>query len=69
MHKLLRKQDRQLTNLQRSLNKHIKADSIMLDDAIHKDLLTFMNKNTSSVLIVQEKFRSIFWQPIERKLM
>ena len=58
MDKLLCKLDRQLTNLQRSLNKHIKADGIALDDNIHKDLLIIMNKNTSSVLTV--KLRSIF---------
>ena len=60
MDKSLCKLDRQLTNLQRSLNKHIKADGIALDDNIHKDLLIIMNKNTSSELTVQEKLRSIF---------
>jgi len=56
MHKLLRKQERQLTQLQKSLTKHIKADGVALDDDIHKDFLSIMNKNTSSVLTIKEQF-------------
>ena len=62
MHRLVRKQGRQLTQLQKSLNKHIKADGVALDDDTHNDFLTIMNKNTSTVLTVKEQFRSIFWQ-------
>ena len=62
MHNLLRKQKGQLKQLQKSLNKYIKADGVALDDGIHKDLLTIMNRNTSTVLTVKEQFRSIFWQ-------
>ena len=62
MHKLIRKQSKQIAQLQKSLDKFIQTNGILVNDNLNQDLLNIMNTHTSAVLTAEDQFKSLFWQ-------
>ena len=57
---LIRAKDKTISDLRKKIDSILKADSVIVDESTHNDLLAIMSaqKDISS----EENFRSIFWQ-------
>ena len=62
LHKLVRSQQKRITQLQHTLDRYIQTDGVKVDDVTNKSLYTIMTKNSSAILSADEHFKSIFWQ-------
>ena len=54
LHKLVHSQQKEIAQLQQTLDRCIQTDGVKVDDTTNKDLYTLMTRNSSSVLSADE---------------